>query len=76
MTEILVITMISLIIGLTLASAFILRVNSIMKVISYPFYVPLATALFIVLIHNAVGLLPIVNLLRLTPSQILTKYDM
>lgn len=75
-TEILIITFITSFLGILAVSLFVNEANKIMDLIYYPLYIPLLSLLFILVVNTIVGLLPISNLLRLTPSQILSKYDM
>lgn len=74
-TEILIVTVITALVGIFLVSRFIKEVNSIIQTIYYPMYIPPVSLVFILITNTVVGLLPVNNLLRFTPSQILSKYD-
>lgn len=74
-TEILIITLITAIIGIFLVSIVVNNVNAIIEVIYYPWFIAPISLLFIFIVNAIVGLLPVNTLLRLTPSQILSKYD-
>lgn len=74
-TEILVITLITAALGLFAVSVVVNKTNEIIDVIHYPWYIAPVTILFMLVVNGVVGLLPINTLLRLTPSQILSKYD-
>lgn len=74
-TEILIITLITALIGIFLVSIVVNKVNEIIEVIYYPWFIAPISLLFIFIVNAIVGLLPVNTLLRLTPSQILSKYD-
>lgn len=74
-SEILIITLLTVFLGIVSLSLFINQVNNYYELIYYPFYIPPLSLLFILVVNTVVGLLPVVNLLRLTPAQILSKYD-
>ncbi len=78
MTESLVLTTLSLLIGFIIASAFVMKLSSY-SIFAQAFYFPvwLAAALLIILyaVTLIFGTLPVRLLLRRTPSEILAKYD-
>lgn len=74
-TEILIITLITSIIGIFMVSVVVNKVNEIAELIYYPWFIAPISLLFITIVNAIVGLLPVNTLLRLTPSQILSKYD-
>jgi len=76
-SEIILMTLLTSVIGVLLISYLIIRVNNFspVQLIHFPWYVSVLTILFIFACNLVVGLIPIFNLLRLTPSQILSKYD-
>ena len=73
--EIGLITLISSLTGVILASIVISRVNSIYYLIYYPLYVPIVTFVLIYLLNSLIGILPVLPYLRKTPAEILSKYD-
>lgn len=74
-SEILLITLFTAIPGIIFTTLIINEVNSLISVIFYPWYVPIVAMLFIFVVNSMIGLIPIYQLLRKTPSQILNKYD-
>lgn len=75
LSEILIITLLTSMVGVLAASIFINKVNSLFPVIFYPWYVSVVSIIFILGVNIMIGLLPAYHLLRLTPSEILSKYD-
>lgn len=75
LSEILIITLLTSMVGVLAATIFINKVNSIFPVIFYPWYVSAVSIIFIFGVNIMIGLLPVYSLLRLTPSEILSKYD-
>lgn len=74
-TEIFFITLITTVLGIGVVHFTITQINSFVEVIKYPWFIsPLAFA-SILIVNILVGSLPVAGLLRLTPSQILSKYD-
>lgn len=75
--EIAIITLISSFVGYLIASVFIWEINSLfnMTVVRYPWYVAISALVFIVAFNFIVGMIPVRLLLRKTPTEILTKYD-
>ncbi|MBR7161557.1 MAG: ATP-binding cassette domain-containing protein, partial [Clostridia bacterium] len=78
-TEALVLTTLTVFLGYLAMSGFILVCKSLSPMVSVVFYYPLPMALAVLLLLYAVsllcGTLPILSLLRKTPSEILSKYD-
>ncbi|HQC74978.1 MAG TPA: FtsX-like permease family protein, partial [Bacilli bacterium] len=76
-SEIVLITLFSSLIGVIVASIFIVQVNKIagMVLIEYPWFVGVASIIFLFICNLLIGLSPVIHLLRSTPSQILSKYD-
>lgn len=75
--EIFLITLISSGLGYLVSSSFVWNINSQanMVIINYPWYMALL-ALGSIFVGNFIfGLIPVIILLRKTPTQILTKYD-
>ena len=75
LSEILIITAITSLLGVFTISFVVNKINEIIEIIYYPWYVPIVTLAFMFINNTLVGLLPVYNLMRLTPSQILSKYD-
>jgi putative ABC transport system permease protein len=75
LTEILAITLLTGIAGVLAVSWIVGEVNSIYAFIFYPWYIPVISFVFVLCVNIFVGLLPVFSLMRLTPSQILSKYD-
>jgi len=73
--EIIIITLISSGFGVLFITSVINEVNSFVNIVHYPWYVTIFSIGFLLICNVLVGMIPIFNLLRLTPSQILTKYD-
>lgn len=77
--EIFVLTTFTTILGFVGGSYLINSINSTLKdfgtILYYPWYNFLLGLIGIYLLHLLFGLLPVLQLLRKTPSQILTKYD-
>jgi len=77
-SEIVLITSVSSLIGFLFISLTIWNVSRnvvFSTLITYPWYVALITILFIFLVNILAGLFPVFRLMRLTPTQIITKYD-
>ena len=76
-SEIVLISLFTSLLGVVAASLFIARVNSLspIEIIYYPWYVSFISLGFLFGCNLLIGLLPVITLLRLTPSEILTKYD-
>ncbi|MGI6709877.1 MAG: ATP-binding cassette domain-containing protein [Bacilli bacterium] len=77
-SEIVLITSCSSLIGFLIISYIIQSLSKnvlFSESINYPWYVALLTIIFIYLVNSLMGLLPIYRLMRLTPTQIVTKYD-
>ena len=73
--EIVLLTSISAVFGIGAVSWFVIEINKSFPVVYYPWFLPMLSFGFMLCINLLVGLLPVWNLLRLTPSQILSKYD-
>jgi len=74
--EIFTITLFTSLIGIMLVNITIIRINAMQKLIYYPFYIPLLSFIFIIFVNSVIGLLPVTILLRHTPANILSKYDL
>jgi putative ABC transport system permease protein len=75
-SEILVLTGIASFLGIGLVTWFVAEGNKFTSdAIYYPWFLPILSFAFMAGINTLVGLLPVWSLLRLTPSQILSKYD-
>ncbi|HBP25659.1 MAG TPA: hypothetical protein DD618_01730 [Acholeplasmatales bacterium] len=76
-SEIVLISLFTSLLGVVAATLFIVRVNSLapIEIIYYPWYVSFISLGFLFGCNLLIGLLPVFTLLRLTPSEILTKYD-
>jgi ABC-type lipoprotein export system ATPase subunit/ABC-type antimicrobial peptide transport system permease subunit len=74
-TEVLLITVFTSFLGVLIISLIINKINAQMQVVFYPWYVSILSLLFVFICNVIVGLVPVNRLLRLTPSQILSKYD-
>ncbi len=76
-SEIVLISLFTSLLGVVAASLFIVRVNSLspIEIIYYPWYVSFISLGFLFGCNLLIGMLPVITLLRLTPSEILTKYD-
>lgn len=70
-----VLTTISSFVGWVGTSIFILKINESSPLFFYPWFVAFGSLVFIYLINIIVGMLPIINLLRNKPVEILNKYD-
>ena len=79
MIETLVLISTTVLIGYLLSSGFIWMITSsseaLLEFIYYPWYVALTLVGVLYLVTLVCGLLPILNLLKKTPSEILAKYD-
>lgn len=75
MSEIIILTTISAVLGNGLVSWIIFQLKKTLTEIYFPWYLPFMSFGFMLGVNILVGLLPVWNLLRLTPSQILSKYD-
>ncbi len=77
LSEILVLTVFSATLGIGLVVYFVSQVNKVANVvaINFPWFIPFSSFTFMLTVNIFVGLLPVWNLLKLTPSQILSKYD-
>ena len=73
--EILIITLITAVLAILIVSVFINQANNFIELIYYPWFIAPLSLGFMLVVNLFVGLIPINNLLRLTPSQILSKYD-
>ena len=76
-SEIVLISLFSSLLGVIAASIFIAQVNDIagLVLIEYPWFIGVGSVAFLFLCNLIIGLIPVLTLLRLTPSQILSKYD-
>lgn len=75
-SEILVLTGISALLGIGFVTWFITEANKFTNdSVYYPWFLPFISFAFMAFVNTLVGLLPVWRLLRLTPSQILSKYD-
>ncbi|MGD9605476.1 MAG: ATP-binding cassette domain-containing protein [Bacilli bacterium] len=76
-SEIVLISIFSSLIGVIASSIFIAQVNNIagMDLIEYPWFISVVSLVFLFFCNLIIGLIPVATLLRLTPSQILSKYD-
>jgi len=74
-----VLTLLTILPGYLLASAFLFAVHGISPLVEnifyYPLWLALADLLLLFLLGTVCGILPILSLLRKTPSEILAKYD-
>lgn len=75
LTEIFFITLITTLLGIGVVYFTITQINSVVEVIRFPWYISPLAFVSILVVNLTVGSLPILGLLRLTPSQILSKYD-
>lgn len=73
--EILILTAFSAILGIGIVTYFVSEVNSLYPVVYYPWFLPVLSFVLLLGVNETVGLLPVWNLLRLTPAQIMSKYD-
>jgi len=76
-SEIILVTLFTSVVGVFMVAFLINEVNRIspIELIYFPWYVSIVSITFLFACNLLVGLIPITNLLRLTPSQILSKYD-
>jgi ABC-type antimicrobial peptide transport system permease subunit len=76
-SEIVLISFFSSLLGVIAASIFIIQVNKVagMELISYPWYISAISVISLFICNLVIGLIPVFTLLQLTPSQILSKYD-
>ncbi|MGD9887009.1 MAG: ATP-binding cassette domain-containing protein [Bacilli bacterium] len=76
-SEIVLISLFSSLLGVIAASIFIAQVNDIagLVLIEYPWFIGVGSVAFLFLCNLIIGLIPVLTLLRLTPAQILSKYD-
>lgn len=75
LTEIFFITLITTLLGIGVVRFSINSINSLFPMISYPWYISPISFVFVLGVNLIVGSLPVAGLMRLTPSQILSKYD-
>jgi ABC-type antimicrobial peptide transport system permease subunit len=79
MIETLVLISTTVLVGYLLSSGFIWMITSsseaLLEFIYYPWYVALILLGILYLVTLVCGLLPILSLLKKTPSEILAKYD-
>ncbi|MDD4388648.1 MAG: ATP-binding cassette domain-containing protein, partial [Bacilli bacterium] len=77
LSEIIVLTLITSTIGIIITSYIIDKVNNLSpyELIYYPWYIPVVSFIFIFAVNVLTGMLPVISLLRNTPAQILSKYD-
>ena len=77
--EVLVLTTLTVLVGYLISSGLItfwtIKTSVIRDVLYYPFWLAMIVLLFLYGISSLCGLIPIIMLLRRTPSQILSKYD-
>ena len=77
--EVLVLTTLTILIGYLIASGLIgvwtIKAAAIKDVLYYPLWIALIVIVFLYGISSLCGLIPILMLLRRTPSEILSKYD-
>jgi len=73
--EISLITLITAGIGVILISTIVYEVNSIISIVYFPWFISLISIIFLMISNLVVGMIPVISLLRLTPAQILSKYD-
>ncbi|NLD26922.1 MAG: ATP-binding cassette domain-containing protein, partial [Acholeplasmataceae bacterium] len=75
LTEILAITLLTSIVGIIAVTWIINEINGLYEVIYFAWYIPLLSFVFVLVVNIITGLLPVFSLMRSTPAQILSKYD-
>jgi ABC-type antimicrobial peptide transport system permease subunit len=77
--EVIILTTFTIFVGYAISSFFIIVAanvsKSIITVLYYPWYLALFVFIFLYFISIVSGLIPIISLIRRTPSEILAKYD-
>jgi putative ABC transport system permease protein len=75
--EIIVLTAITALIGVFIATYFVNELNNLtsFELVYFPWYIPPISLAFIFAINIITGMLPVMLLLRKPPAQILSKYD-
>jgi putative ABC transport system permease protein len=77
-SEIVVLTLATSTFGVLATTYIVNRINALAKpieLIYFPWHIPPLSMIFIFLVNTVTGMLPVFSLLRKTPAQILSKYD-
>ncbi len=76
-SEIILISIFSSLLGVIASSIFIQQVNKVagMELFEYPWFISFISIAFLFLCNLGIGIIPVYSLMKLTPSQILSKYD-
>ena len=77
-SEIVILTLATSTFGVLATTYIVNRINALAKpfeLIYFPWHIPPLSMIFIFLVNTVTGMLPVFSLLRKTPAQILSKYD-
>ena len=77
LTEIIILTVFTSVVGVLILAVLINGINNILPItfVYFPWYISVISIVFILISNISVGLIPVRGLLKLTPSQIISKYD-